>query len=542
MKKAYLADLQAELVGYVTEAPAVLNYYSVDASIFEQHPIGVVYPRNTADVRRTVSFMTARAKAGKPVGITARGHGSDLSGGAIGEGLAMVFPAHMNQLLRLGRDTVTIQPGMNYGALQQILQSHGRFLPPYPTSLDYSTIGGAVANNAGGLKSLKYGATRAWVRSLKVVLSDGSLIEAKRLTPRELNRKKGQTDFEGQIYRGLDGLLSDNAKVLASAAPGTTLNAAGYALSSVRGADGSFNLAPLLVGSQGTLGIICEATLATTHYNPRSTLLAGFFDDLDKASEALSRLAKLKPCSLELVDYHLLSYLRQHRPTDIDTLITDDIPKLVLFVEFDDMSQLQQTLKGRRAERILSKFATSFRSATTPAQQHPLWKLRRSAATVMWMNHGPRQALPFIEDAIVPPTKLIQLLRETYKLLKKYDLEAAIWGHAGDANLHLQPLLDLGKRRDVDKLFHLADDYYDLVIKLGGSISGMHNDGILRGPYLAQQYGEEVTQLFRDTKKLFDPEGILNPGKKTDATKAMARASLRSHHSLKHLYDHLPHT
>ena len=542
MKKAYLADLQAELAGSVTDVPEALDYFATDGSVFQQKPAGVIYPRNTADVRRSVNFLAAKAKSGKTIGITARGKGTDQSGAAIGAGVVMVFPAHMNQLLRLDNNSVTVQPGINYGSLQQILQTHGRFLPPYPSSINFSTIGGAVANNAAGEKSVKYGSTKQWVKSLKVVLADGSLIEAKRLTPRELNRKKGQADLEGQIYRGLDGLITDNAKAITAAYPKTSKNSAGYDLARVKAADGSFNLVHLLVGSQGTLGIVTEVTLVTAPFNARTTLMVGFFDDLARAGEAINRLVKLHPSALELVDYHLLDFMRRHRPADIQGLVPENLPKLVLLIEFDDVSQLQQTLKGRRAEHLLKKYATSSCSATNPIQQQALWKLRRSAAAVIWMNHGPRKALPVIEDGIVPLDRLPQFLREVYKLLKKHNLEIAVWGHAGDANLHLQPFIDLSKKHEVDKLFKVADDFYDLVIKLGGSVSGEHNDGLMRGPYLAKLYGEEVYGLFREVKQLFDPQNIMNPGKKIDVTQDMARASLRSSYSLKHLYDHLPHS
>ncbi len=542
MKKPYLKDLQSQLLGSVTDHAEALAYFSTDASIFTVMPEAVVYPKNTADVRKTVALLAERARDGKKVSITARGKGTDQSGGALGDGIQLVLPSHMNRILKLEKDTVTVQTGIVYQSLQQTLHTHGRFLPPFPASIDFSSIGGAIANNAGGEKSVKYGVTNEYVKSLKVVLADGSLIETKRISARELNRKKGQADFEGEIYRKLDSILLDNADLIKKNQPKTTKNTAGYTLSRIKHKDGSFDLSQILVGSQGTLGIVTEATLKTLPWNPRTTLIVASFDSLQKAGDAVVKLQGLKPSTLEIADYYLLDYVRRNRPQDIDGLLPDKLPKLVLLAEFDDYSQISQTFKSRRAERLLAKYASNVRVSTDPVEQESLWKIRRSAAAVMSMNSGSKKALPFIEDGVVPLKKLPQFLDKTYELLKKYDLEIAVWGHAGDANLHLQPFLDLSKKKDVDTLFDLADEFFEMVIEMGGSTCGEHNDGIMRGPYLRQLYGDEMYELFVRTKQIFDPQNILNPNVKIDVTREFQRESLRQEYSLGKLYEHLPHS
>ncbi len=542
MKKPFLKDLQSRLLGSVTDAQDALDYFSTDGSIFTITPTGIVYPKNAADVRKTVSFLAERAAVGKKVGVVARGKGSDQGGGAVGDGVHVVFPAHMNKIISVGRDTVTVQPGVVYAALQQTLHTHGRFLPPYPSSIQFSSIGGAVANNACGEKTIKYGATRDFVKSLKVVLADGSLIETKRIGARELNRKKGQADLEGAIYRGLDALIDENEKLIAKAAPKTSKNAAGYALWDVKGRDGSFDLSQIIVGSQGTLGLVTEITLNTMPWSPKTTLLVGYFDSLAAAGEAVVKLEALKPSALEIADFHLLSFLKKNRPQEIEGLVPEPLPKIVLLIEFDDASQLSQTMKARRAGRILDRHAAGQRVTTNPVEQEALWKIRRSAAAVIWMTTGSKKALPFIEDGVVPTHKLPQFLEKTYALLRKHDLEIAVWGHAGDANLHMQPWLDLSKTRDVDKLFKVSEEFFDMVIAMGGSTCGEHNDGLMRAPYLKKLYGEEVYELFRLTKNIFDPHNILNPDKKIDVTIEYARSHVRTSYDMKHLYDHMPHT
>ncbi len=540
MRKAYLKDLQSQLLGSVTDSDRIRQQFSTDASIFQIMPEAVVYPKNTADVRKTVKLLAERAESGKPASVVARGGGTDQGGGSIGEGVQVVFPVHMQRLLKLDKTTVTVQPGMLFGTLQQILQTHGRFLPPYPASMNYSTVGGAVANNAAGEKSVKYGATRDFVKRLKVVLSDGSLIEAQRISARELNRKKGQTNLEGEIYRKVDSLILDHEDIITKNQPKITKNTTGYALSQVRGRDGSVDLAQLITGSQGTLGLVTEITLSTAPLSNRTTLLVGFFNDLTKACETVPKLRALKPSSLELVNLHLLKFVRHDRRQDIVGLVPETLPKIVLLIEFDDASHFNQVYRARRAGALLLKHATSFRVATDPIEQEALWKIRRSTVAALWLAEGGKQALPFIEDAVVPITKLRPFFDKTYKLFASHDQDIAIWGHAGDGNLHLQPLLDLSKKKDLDTLFKLKDEYADLVLSLEGSLGGQHNDGLIRTAYLEKFYGPELCGLFRAVKQIFDPHNILNPGKKTEVTDDYLRQHLRTEYSLGHLYNHLP--
>jgi FAD/FMN-containing dehydrogenase len=541
MKKAYLRELQSQLLGSVTDKPEVLEYFSTDSSLFQITPLAVIYPQNTADVRKTVQFVAERAAAGKELSLVGRGKGSDQSGGAVGEGMQVVFPAHMSKLLRLDRDTVTVQPGILFKTLQQTLHTHGRWIPAYPASLDYSTIGGAVAQDASGEKSVKYGPMRDYVKGLKVILSDGSLIETHRLGGRELSRKKGLSTLEGEIYRKVDSLLLDHEALIKKHTLRTSKNAAGYALSKVRHKDGSFDLSQVFIGSQGTLGLITEITLKTLPYNPRTTLVAGYFDTSEALGAAVTKLRALGPCAMEMVDRNLLDFVQNNYPGELTDLLPESSPKAVLLIEFDDTSQLTQKVKSGRAQRILSKHASSSRLSTDPVEQVALWKIRRSVSSWMWQADSSKPALPFVNDGIVPPDRLTAFLDKTYKLLAKHDLDAAIWGHAGDAHIHLQPRLDLSKKKDVDKLFTLSHEFSEMVIALGGSPSGSLGDGLLRSLYLKDLYGEDMMELFATVKHIFDPLSIFNPMKKSEATEEFTRAHLRSEYTIKHL-DHVVYT
>jgi FAD/FMN-containing dehydrogenase len=541
MKKAYLKELSRQLLGDATDSPEALEYFSTDLSIFQITPTAVVYPGNTADVRKTVEFVAGRAAAGKSLSLTPRGHGTDMGGAALGEGIVLVLPAHMDKLLRLDRDTVTVQPGISFQTLQQTLHTHGRFLPPYSAELKSATVGGAVASDASSEKSVKYGSMRDFVRRLKVVLSDGSVVETRRLSARELNRKKGLSTLEGELYRKVDSLILDHPEVKGKNMPKTVRNSAGYRLDLVRGKDGSFDLGQVIIGSQGTLGVITEISLRTALYNPRTTLLVGCFDTIAGAGEAVVKLRALGPSMLEMVDYYLLESLRTTQPSSVEGLAPEALPMVLLLVEFDDFSQVAQKLKSNRARRVMGRHGATVRVVTDPVEQVTLSKVRWSEATAPWAGAGAKKALPFIEDGVVPPECLPQLLDKTYKLLRKHELDLAVWGHAGDGNLHLLPLLDVSRKKDVDKLFSLSREFSQMLGSMGGTTSGGHGDGLVRALSLETLYGEEMMELFASLKHIFDPLDIFNPMQKTQATEEYARAHLRGGYSIKHS-DHLFYT
>lgn len=538
--KQIARELGGLLVGEVTIDKQTRQHFSTDGSIFSVDPGIVIYPKSERDVVLTVRYFGEKAQSGNKVGITARGKGTDRGGAALGEGAMLVFPAHMSRLVDLNKYTVTVQPGMIYANLQTLLQSHGRFLPPYPASLNYSTIGGAVANNASGEKSVKYGATRDYVESLRVVLSNGNVIQTARLGKRELTKKKQQDDFEGHIYRALDNLIEQHRDIINAAAPAVSKNTAGYALWDVKHRDGSFDLSQLIVGSQGTLGIVTEATLRHEAWQPESILLVGFFDSIEKSAAAIKAILHLSPSAVEVVDYHLLDYLQKTKPEQIAGLVPDRLPKVAVVVEFDDVKARWRQKKAKSVAKIFKRYSYDSRYAADAEEQDALWKICRGGPALVWMNSGVKKALPVIEDGIVPIERMGEFLVGVYDLFGKYKLEVALWGHGGDANFHLQPMMNLASAKDRNRVFDLARDFYRLVIKLGGSTSGQHNDGILRAPYLKKMYGPQVYHLLEEVKQIFDPLGILNPNVKLGVSEEYAAAKLRHDYSMAHLHDYLP--
>ncbi len=537
--------LQEHITGEVLTTQDARQYFATDGSIFTITPSLVMYPQNENDIRKTARFTWQLAERGRVIPITCRGAGTDQGGAAIGTGIMMVFPAHMNRVIEFDRKSgvVVVEPGLNYGRLQQTLQVHSqRFIPAYPSSYEYSTIGGAVANNAGGEKSYKYGSTLDYVRGLRVVLANGEVIETYRLNKRELGKKLGLSSFEGEIYRTIDTLIEENKSDIENFNLAVTKNAAGYNLADVKRSDGSFDLTPLFVGSQGTLGIISEITLETAPYNPEVVLIAAYFETLDDAESAVAGIKERggQPSAVEIVDGNLLQMVHEVNANQLKGIIDPPFPAAVLLIEYDEPNIRARKKSVKKAVKVLEQFPATHQIEYDSNQQMKLWKIRHASSTVIARAVGSKKAVPIIEDGIVPPAKFKEYLDGIYDLFASHRLDAAVWGHAGDANLHLRPFLDLGQVGDRQLAFKLMDEYYNFVLSLGGSTTAQHNDGRLRGPYLERLYGPAAYSLLQKIKLICDPYGILNPGVKIDVTLDSLRPIIRSEYSMNHLYDHLP--
>ena len=538
--------LQEHLIGEVIVGDDARKHFSTDSSIFEVTPSIIAYPRNENDVRKTARFTWQLAERGRVIPVTARGAGTDQSGAAVGKGIILVFPAHMNKILELDTKagTVTVEPGLNYAQLQQTLHTHGRFLPPFPASMEYSTLGGAVANNAGGQKSVKYGTTQNYVSKLRVVLANGEVIETKRLSKRELGKKMGLATFEGEVYRALDALIEENRDAVKNSSLEVAKNAAGYNISDVKKKDGSFDLTPLFIGSQGTLGIVTEISMTTESYNPASTLIATFCDDVNTLQEVIEALKKLPkpPSAIEVVDNKLLNYVNQSNPNQLRNIVKQPFPRFALLTEFDDISVKTQSRMAKKAAKIFDKHQLVYKIESDEIEVEQLWKLRQSVASVIAHGSNSAKAVPIIDDAIVPFQRVAEFITKVYELFEGYKMPVTMWGHIGEGNLHVQPFLDLSQLGDRQRVFRILDDYYGLVIEFGGSTSGQHNDGRLRAPFLKKLYGDEVYELLKKIKTIFDPYGTLNSGVKIDVEIDHIKPLVRHDFSLEHLYAHMPRT
>ncbi|NCU40330.1 FAD-binding oxidoreductase [Candidatus Saccharibacteria bacterium] len=539
--------LQSHLSGEVFDDDQMRKRFSTDASVLSMTPSVVVYPRTTNDIRKIARFSWQLAEKKHTLPITARGSGTDQTGAAIGKGIIMVFPAHMNKILELDsqQKLVRVQPGVNFKSLQETLQTHGLHIPVFPSSYKYSTIGGAIANNAYGEKSLKYGSIADWVDKLEVVLANGELIQTGRIGRKEIDKKKGLTTLEGEIYRIVDAVLSENDDVLDEYYDKlrVTKDSIGYALADVRRRDGSIDLTPIFVGSQGTLGVISEAILRAEPYNPKTELLVAAFESFDNITEVVTRLRNLGPSMIDMVDDNFLEFIQQQQSVNLpENLKSPDYkPSFLLFVEFDNPGKAKLK-KAKQAMKIVKAYTDHCLLTNDFDEKEQYLIIRHATSEVVNYHQGGKASLPIIDAAAVPVEYLFDFIQMIYRIFDKFKLPVMVWGHAGDANLHVHPFLDLAKLTDRQKVFQIMEEYYKEVVKIGGTISAEQGDGRIRVPFVKLQVGDKMLDLFKIIKSGFDPHNLLNPGVKIGTDPKQLGEALRKEYSLAHFADHLPRT
>lgn len=537
--------LQSHLSGEVLVSESVRQHFSTDASILTVKPSLVIYPRTTNDIRKIARFSWQLAERGHVLPMTARGNGTDLTGAAIGRGIIVSLPTHLNKILELDtkQKLVRVQPGVNFKSLQETLHTHGLFLPPAPESYEYSTVGGAIANNANGPRSFRYGDMSAWVDRLEVVLANGEVIQTGPVSKRELNKKLGLPTLEGELYRAVDTLLTDNQEVLAAydAAVRVDSDNIGYALGSLRRKNGEIDLTQLFVGSQGTLGIVTEAILRVESYQPTSSLTVAAFRTLDDALEAAEKIADLQPSALELVDADLFAFVGKHNNIALpEELLVDGQPGVMLFIEAHNMSDRALGRFTKQVAKQLSRYTENYLSASDFEQREKLWSYRYATAAYMGFELGSKAAAPIIQNVSVPYAAMHQFIVDAKQLCKKHHAEAALWVHVLSGEVVAMPLMDLGKLGDRQQVFKLMDDYFRLVIRLGGSVAPSGGEGRLRQPYAKLQAGGDLTASFEQLKAAVDPYGTMNPGVKTGAAQSDLVDMLRKEYSLDTFADYLP--
>ncbi len=542
---AAIEEIKKFLHGDVQEDEQTRQKYSRDASLFEIKPRAVIFPKDVEDIENLVKFAAASKKAQPELSLTARSGGTDMTGGPLSESLVLEFDKYFNQVKEVGQGYAITQPGVYYRDFEKRTLETNQLLPSYPASKSICALGGMIANNSGGEKSLKYGQTKDYVMELKVVLADGKEYVFKKLSKAELNTKKRQENFEGGIYRKIHELIEKNEELIKAAKPQVAKNSSGYQIWDVW--DGEyFDLTKLFVGSQGTLGLVTEAKLRLVPRKPNEGLLVIFLKDLAPLSDVINAVLPLKPTSFEAFDDETLKlalkffpgFLKQMGAKNLISLglgflpelwliLTWGMPKLVLLAEFEEDSREEVMEKLKTLNEKLKSFPVKTKIAATEAEARKYWVIRRESFNLLRHKVRGKQTAPFIDDFIVRPEYLPEFLPKLDKIIKKYKLYATIAGHAGDGNFHIIPLMVLANEEDRAKIKPAAEEVYDLVLEYKGSITAEHNDGLIRGPYLEKMYGPEVYKIFEEIKKIFDPQNIFNPGKKVGASLDYALAHLK---------------
>jgi len=522
-------ELQKIIQGEVVDDEQTLTAYSKDASIFEIKPQAVVFPKNSQDIKAVVKFASQNN-----LSITVRSGGTDMSGAAIGEDIILDVSKYLDKLINLSKSSATVEPGMFYRDFEAETLKKDLILPTFPASREICTVGGMVANNAGGEMELTYGPINKYVKKLKVILADGEEYTFQALTKGELNKKLAQKDFEGRLYEDIWELIQENEELIQKARPQTSKNSTGFDLWEVWDRE-YFDLSKLIIGSQGTLGIITEIEFQLIKPKSIHILLVISLPNLLKLDQVVSKVLEFKPEAFECFDDQTLRLALDHawnlsanfkhssRLSAFLNLLSDKLkpnPNLVLLANFASDSKEEALNYAQAANLALSSFNLTAEIKQTEKEQEKYWLIRHKSFGLLMKYSQNKKASSFIDDIIVKPEYLPQFLPKLNALIKPYKdkMVYTLAGHIGDGNFHIIPLMDLS-REDVRAVIpKLMEEVFNLVFENRGSMSAEHNDGLIRGPYLPLMYGRDVYQLFKKVKQIFDPQNIFNPHKKTDAT------------------------
>ncbi len=538
--------LAKELHGDVSDAAADLAKASRDTSLFTRTPSLIVFPKDEKDVATLVREAAALRQAGEDVSVTARAAGTDMGGGPLTTSVVASFTKYMNHMGAVTPEAhggrATTEPGVYYRDFEKATLAKGLILPSYPASRELCAMGGIVANNSGGERTLAYGKTERYIEEMDVVLSDGSTAHFKSLSAEELADKKKLQNLEGAIYRGMDELLAENAGTIDAHKPKVSKNSAGYALWNVRDyRTGAFNLSKLICGSQGTLALWTNATLSLVHPKPHRAMLVIFLKEKDMARlpEVVNRVLPLEPESFESYDDHTFELAVKFLPEmlsqmgwakaarlgidfipEAEMVATGGVPKMILMAEFAEDTIEEADQKAASAAAALADLSLKTKIEKNEKESEKYWIVRRESFSLLRKNLRGMYASPFIDDFVVPPATYPEFLPKLNALLDEYKSHFiyTIAGHIGNGNFHIIPLMDLSKPENRAVVLELAPKVYELVIKEGGTTTGEHNDGIIRTPYLPLLFGPDMERLFEETKRIFDPHGVFNPGKKVGGT------------------------
>jgi FAD/FMN-containing dehydrogenase/Fe-S oxidoreductase len=498
-------DLKGLIKGQCRFDDLTRTLYSTDASIFQIQPLGVVTPLDEVEIQALVRYATAQG-----ITLIPRGAGTGMAGEALGAGLIVDLSRHFRSILEVGSDTARVQPGVVLRDLNERLAREGRRIAPDPASATECTLGGMVATNASGARSLRHGYTRDHVSALRLVLDTGDVATAGRQS--RWPAADAQPGRFEDIVSSTSTLLEQNAELIRACRPRTAFNRCGYLLHDVLTAD-HLDLARLLVGSEGTLAIVTEATLRTIPLPEGRTVALFGYPSVDTALRGARLALAARPTACELLDRRLLSLVRAGN-TGLADIVPPDA-EAVLLLEFEEDSPVAAraaALDCSHQLHVADQAPIVSRLGLEPDAADALWCLREAALPNLYGLRGGAQPVACIEDVGVPVEELPAYLHRVQDVLQRHETTASYLIHAATGQVHTRPFLDLGKPDDMTKLRAIADEVYTVALDLGGTISTQHGTGLARTPWVARQYGR-LYPVFRELKAIFDPRQIFNPGK-----------------------------
>jgi len=499
--------LNEHLLGEVTSSKAMRRRYSRDGSVLTITPEIIAFPRITNDIRKVARFSWQLAEKGHPLGLTIRGMGSDTTGAAIGKGMVLSTSAHLNNILTLlTKDRlVQVQPGVTFEALNNALKWQGLALANSPRNERYGTIGGAIATNALGDK----GEVSSAIEKLEIVLANGDLIETGRVSKHDLNKKLGLQTFEGEIYRKIEGLLEDNDELIKQLAADRTRDNIGYkSLALIKEKDGSFDLTPLFVGSQGTLGIISEIVLKTEFFKEQ-TIAVAVVDNANTARDITDRLIELGPSVLRTIDGELF---RRAAALGAQASLLGSVEAIgtVIYIEFNDASDRAQLNKLKKMRKLLTKLNVGMIDSSDH-QVDEFEAVREIGDSLRRAGADDAIALPIIDGAFVPAGRQEAFTEALSELAARHHIELPLAINVLTGTIDVYPVLKLDVIGDKQKLFRLINDYAELVTKNDGAFVSDGGEGRLKANAAWSTITDSEAHLYEQLRAIFDPFGTLNP-------------------------------
>ncbi len=521
-----LSELKKMFSGDIFTDKIHRTIYSTDASAYKEEPIAVAFPKSDNDIKELIKFASENKTS-----LIPRGAGTSLAGQVTGKGIVVDVSKHFNKIIAVDTDkkTVTVQPGVVLSELNVYLSKLGLFFGPETSTANRCTMGGMSGNNACGLHSLIYGSTRDHTASIKALLTDGSEVVFNDLTKEEFEAKCKLNNFEGELYRHIYKVLSDTEtqNIILKEYPDKEVKRrnTGYALDMLLkndifniNSEEKFNFCKLLSGSEGTLVFITEITLKLLPLPPKNkAIITVEFEKLEHSFYANLIALKYKPGAVELTDKTILDLTKDNPGFKQNRFFIEGDPEAILIIEFarETFEEIEEIARLMEAEMRQAGLGYSFKTITGK-NITKVWDLRKAGLGILSNMPGDGAPVSLVEDTAINVEKLPEYIKDFQKILAKYRLNCVYHAHIGTGELHLRPILNLKSKADVEIFRNVAHETALLVKSYGGSLSGEHGDGRLRGEFIPLMYGNRIYNIFKDIKSVWDPTGIFNPGKITD--------------------------
>ncbi len=526
-----IEDIEKLIKGDISTSTKDLKRVSTDASLFTIKPQFVIYPLDKFDIQAVVRYVKkikeAEPEKYKTLSITVRAAGTDMSGGPLNDSIIMDVTKYMQNFDKVEGNTIESEPGVYFRDLEKYLDTKELMYPSYPASKDLCCVGGIVANNSAGEKSLLYGQTKDWIEEIEMVLEDGTIHNFKKIGFKEME------ESELGVYHQIFNLIETNLQEILKNKPITTKNSSGYNIWDVVDYENkTVDMCKLICGSQGTLGIITKVKLRLVAKKKYSQMLTVLMPNLDKMVELVEEVLKYKPEAIETYDDHTIKIVMKFLPTIIWRLkgsiwqlaksflpeawmaFTGGIPKLILMAEFTGQTQAEANKKANTALTHVQKFKYKSRVTKSELELQKYWLFRRESFNLLRSKLKGFRTAPFVEDVIVPIESMKEFIPEMQDILDAEKYIYTIAGHAGNGNFHIIPLMKLDSKNEIEQIRRTNQEVFSLVQKYHGSLAAEHNDGLVRTPYLHFMFTDEMLELFKQVKNTFDANNTFNPNKK----------------------------